>query len=113
MPERTGIQPSYEQKKFDPIARQNRLQLVASRDASDDSLLIHQDTKIYLADLHARHEITYDIPNGRHVWIQVLRGDAIVNGQLLHPSDAAAISNERLVRLKTESQTEIMLFDLL
>ena len=41
LPERSGIDPSYEQKSFDPAGRQNQLQLVASRDQADGSLLIH------------------------------------------------------------------------
>ena len=45
LPERKGIDPSYEQKQFDPVGRKNKLQLVASRDAAKGSLLIHQDAK--------------------------------------------------------------------
>ena len=35
LPERTGIEPSYEQKMFSAEERHNRLRLVASRDASE------------------------------------------------------------------------------
>ena len=49
--ERKGLEPSYEQKSFDPAGRHNRLQLVASREAEFDSLKIHQDARIYLADI--------------------------------------------------------------
>jgi quercetin 2,3-dioxygenase len=50
-PERKGIEPSYEQRRFPEDERHNRLRLVASRDAADGSLLIQQDARIYLASL--------------------------------------------------------------
>src|SRR5262249_3036539 len=47
LPERDGLTPGYEQKEFAP--QQGRLQLVASRDGSENSLTIHQDVKVYSA----------------------------------------------------------------
>src|SRR3954467_7570072 len=38
LPDRTGIEPSYEQKRFAEDERLNRLRLVASPDAADGSL---------------------------------------------------------------------------
>ncbi len=96
LPERKNIEPSYEQKKFDPSGRHNQWQLVASRDGRDHSLLIHQDANIYLCDLHKGFELTYTIRTGRHVWIQVLRGSVRVLEQLLHAGDAISSSDEPL-----------------
>ena len=50
-PKEKGITPGYEQRPFDSAERQGKLQLVASPDAADGSLMIHQDARIYLADL--------------------------------------------------------------
>jgi quercetin 2,3-dioxygenase len=44
LPERNGITPSYEQKRFPEEERHNRLRLVASRDQADGSLLIHTNS---------------------------------------------------------------------
>jgi len=112
LPERKGIEPSYEQKQFDPVGRKNQLQLVASRDAAEGSLLIHQDAKIYLADLTTGNDLTYEIPTGRYVWLQVLGGSVSVNGQSLSTSDAVAVSDESALLLHTDSHAELMLFDL-
>ena len=111
-PEREGIEPSYEQKSFDAADRQNQLQLVASPDGSDGSLLIHQDARIFLADLTSGEELTYKVPAGRHVWLQVLRGDLSVNGEALQTGDAAAISDESQLQLSTAGSAELMLFEL-
>ena len=112
LPERSGIDPSYEQKSFDPAGRQNQLQLVASREQADGSLLIHQDARIYLADLEAGSEIVHEIDENRHAWVQVLRGTLEVDGQTLHAGDGAAVSQERTLTLASGDRAEIMLFDL-
>jgi redox-sensitive bicupin YhaK (pirin superfamily) len=112
LPERKGIVPSYEQKAFSKDGRKNQLQLVAARSGEQGSIVMHQDAKIYLADLSDGQKVSYPIPPGRHVWIQVLRGEVLVNDELLRTSDAAAISDEPNLTLQSPVQAEIMLFDL-
>lgn len=112
IPERRGLEPSYEQKGFDPQGRKNRWQLVASRHAKDGSLLIHQDANIYLADLDAGHDLNYTIPKDRHVWLQVLRGSVEVNASRLSTGDAVAVSDEATLTIKATTHAELMLFDL-
>lgn len=112
LPERRGIEPSYEQKSFDPVGRRNRWQLVASRDASDGSLLIHQDARIYLLDLQNGSSIEHTLASNRHAWIQVLRGSVNIAGQTLIAGDGAAVSEEERLTFEAASDVEIMLFDL-
>jgi redox-sensitive bicupin YhaK (pirin superfamily) len=112
LPERKGIEPGYEQKAFDAAVRKNKLQLFASRDGADGSLLIHQDARIFLTDLTAENELSHELPTGRHAWFQVLRGNASINGESLSAGDAAAIKHESQLLLTTESSAELMLFDL-
>ncbi|WP_404309810.1 pirin family protein [Neorhodopirellula lusitana] len=112
LPERKGLEPGYQQKAFEAADRQNKLQLVASRDGQDGSLLIHQDARIFLADLTAGNELSYPLPTGRHAWLQVLRGDASINGKPLTAGDAAAISDESELRMVASHSAELMLFDL-
>lgn len=111
-PERNGLEPSYEQKAFDKAGRLNQLQLVASQDAADGSLLIHQDARIYLGNLEEGAVVEHVIESGRHVWLQVLRGTVNVNGESLQTSDGVAISDEAAVTITGTSAAEIMLFDL-
>ncbi|WP_013628318.1 pirin family protein [Rubinisphaera brasiliensis] len=111
-PERNGLEPSYEQKAFDKAGRQNQLQLVASQDAAEGSLLIHQDARIYLGNLDKGAVVEHVIESGRHVWLQVLRGTVDVNGESLQTSDGVAISDEAAVSITGTSAAEIMLFDL-
>ena len=112
LPERKGIEPSYEQKHFDAEGRKNQLQLVASRHGDSGSLQIHQDANVYLADLTSGTEVMHSIPTGRHVWLQVLRGSIEVNGLALLASDAVAVSDETQLRFRADDFAELMLFDL-
>lgn len=112
LPERTGIEPSYEQKMFAADERHNRLRLVASRDANEGSLLIHQDARIYLSTLDRGHLVRHDLLPQRHAWLQVLRGSVSLNGSKLQTSDGASLSNETVLTIEANDDAEIMLFDL-
>jgi redox-sensitive bicupin YhaK (pirin superfamily) len=112
LPERRGIEPSYEQKQFAADERHNRLQLVASPAASNGSLLIHQDARIYLSSLDNDKAVAHELESDRHAWLQVMRGRVSLNGQRLNTSDGAAVSNERLLEIRADGDAEIMLFDM-
>jgi redox-sensitive bicupin YhaK (pirin superfamily) len=111
-PEKRGIEPSYEQKSFDAAERHNRLCLVASRDAADGSLLIHQDARIFLATLEDSAQLSHELAASRHAWLQVLRGNVNMNGHDLKAGDGAAVSDERRFTIQGRDDTEVMLFDL-
>ncbi|MFN0195582.1 MAG: pirin family protein [Planctomycetaceae bacterium] len=111
-PERKGIEPSYEQKRFPEADRHNRLQLVASRDAEAGSLLIHQDARIFLANIDDGERIEHPIADGRHAWLQVLLGAVSLNGPAMQTGDGAAVSEESMLQIQATGDAEIMLFDL-
>ncbi len=113
MPEKAGIEPSYEQKNFPLEEKQGKLKLVASADGRDDSVTIHQDANLYVAVLNQGDRITYNTDNNRSLWIQIARGSAEINGQALQTGDGAAITEEKELELfATTDNTEILLFDL-
>lgn len=112
LPQRKGIVPSYEQKRFPEKERQNRLRLVASPDAADGSLLIHQDARIFLANLDADVTLTYSLDATRYGWLQVLRGSVRLNDIELETGAGAAVSQESRLSIIASESSEIMLFDL-
>ena len=112
LPERKGIEPSYEQKSFDPDGRRNRLKLVASRDAAEGSLLIHQDVRVFLSNLEGEAVVGHKLEPQRHAWLQVLRGAVTLNGLSLDTGDGAAMSDEKHIAIAAKGPAEIMLFDL-
>lgn len=111
-PEKTGIEPSYEQKAFPVNGRQGQWQLVAGQEPEGGALKIHQDAKVYLANLAAGDELSYELPLERGAWLQVLRGAAEVNGTALEAGDGASTSDEGRLTVTATGDTELLLFDL-
>ncbi len=111
-PDRKGHTPSYEQKRFPDEQLHNSLRVVASPDAEEGSLAIHQDAKIFLSKLDAGQSVEHPVAESRHAWLQLLRGKVTLNGQSLDTSDGAAVSDERLLKIEADGDAEIMLFDL-
>jgi quercetin 2,3-dioxygenase len=112
LPGSEGLMPSYDQKTFPEAEKQGRLRLVASPDAQDGSLLIHQDARVYLSSLTTGQEVKHELHPGRHAWLQVLRGAVDLNGQRLAVSDGAAVSDETELTIRANESSEVMLFDL-
>ena len=111
-PDQEGLKPSYEQKRFPESEQVNRLRLVASPQAEDGSLLIHQDARIYLSRITKGEHVDHTLASSRHAWLQVLRGSVSLNGNALQTSDGAAVSNEAALKIEATNDAEIMLFDL-
>jgi hypothetical protein len=113
LPERGGLTPGYEQKFFAPSDKQGKLRLLASRDGRDGSVTIHQDMSLYASLLGPSDTLEQPLAPGRHAWVQVARGSALVNGQLLSAGDGAALSEEPRVQLQGQpGGAEVLLFDL-
>ena len=113
-PWRKGLVPSYSQTKVDESTADKQLRLIASPDGHNGSLAICQDAKIYLSSLAGSESVHYSVSPSRAVWVQVLRGEVKVLGQVLRDGDGAAITNESDLSLATVGNgfSEVMLFDL-
>lgn len=112
-PDEEGLKPGYEQRAFPEDERRGRLRLIASREGSDGSVTIHQDAKVYDALLAAGDEVSYQLKDDRHAWVQVVKGAVNVNSTPLGTGDGAAISEETSLNIKASAaDAEILLFDL-
>jgi len=111
-PNVTGIRPSYEQKHFDAASKRGRLRLIASGDARDGSVLIHQDASVYAALLDGAERIEHKIDVARKAYVHVARGALTVNGQPLRAGDALKASGVTDIVLEDGTQAEVILFDL-
>jgi hypothetical protein len=112
LPERNGLKPEYELRQFSEADKQGRFRLVASPEGKDGSLTIHQDARLYLANVEEGTAQNHVLQSGRHAWLQVLRGRVTLNGQTLSAGDGAAISEERGLEVAGQQDSELMLFDL-
>ena len=111
-PNQSGIAPSYEEKHFDPSAKNGQLRLIASPEGRDGSVLIHQDACIFASILNGTDRVDYPLPPGRRAYVHVARGEATVNGVRLSSGDALKIVDETRVTLDQARAAEVLLFDL-
>ncbi|PSN14468.1 quercetin 2,3-dioxygenase [filamentous cyanobacterium CCP5] len=113
LPNRSGIEPGYEQIHFSSEDKQGQLRLVASSDGRDGSVTIHQDAELYASTLKPGDTVSYSLKPDRAAWVQVARGAITLNGQTLAAGDGAAITNEVALELTGASDdAEVLLFDL-
>jgi redox-sensitive bicupin YhaK (pirin superfamily) len=112
LPQRKGLEPSYEQLAVGEEKPRARFHLVASPDGADGSLSIHQDARLYLASLRPGEEVAHPIERGRAAWLQVLRGNVGFLGNDLSAGDGVAVTNEESVAVQASVPSEVLLFDL-
>ena len=112
MPAENGLTPSYEDKHIDASRKLNRWCLIASQDARDDSLLIHQDVNLWATYLKTNQLLDYQASQGRSAYLQLARGRLRVNGELLEQGDAVALEASIDLSLNAEMNAEVLLFDL-
>ena len=111
-PERRGLEPGYEQRRFEDAELGGGLRLIAAPDAPDRAVKIHQDARVYAARLADGDQVTHPVAPGRHAWVQVARGAVALNGLALVEGDGAAVSDETELRIAARQPAELLLFDL-
>ena len=111
-PDVAGIEPSYEEKRFDAASKRGTLRLIASSDGRDVSVTIRQDASVYAALIDGTERVSHELASGRKAYVHVARGEVAVNGQLLAAGDALKASGESTLVLDRGTEAEVLLFDL-
>jgi redox-sensitive bicupin YhaK (pirin superfamily) len=112
LPKKLQITPRYDQKSFSSEFAKNDLTLVVSGLGRDGSIKINQDAEIFIGKFTAPKMINFAIKKDRKVWLQVILGEILVNDLKLENGDAAAIENEKEIKLSALKNCEFLLFDL-
>jgi redox-sensitive bicupin YhaK (pirin superfamily) len=113
-PATAGTKPSYEQIRFDPTEKHNKLKHLAGPAAGNGATQINQDAHLYVTELEKGISIPYLLDPKRAAWVHVVRGEVAVNGVELQTGDAAAVNGEDQLMLTggNAASSEILLFDL-
>jgi len=112
LPEREGLPPGYEQRAFPEQARRGRLRLIASPDGRDGSVIIHQKVNLFDTLLTPNEEVVHRLDDGRHAWVQVIKGGITLNASNLGASDGAAVIQEKSIAIQAAEDSEVLVFDL-
>jgi redox-sensitive bicupin YhaK (pirin superfamily) len=111
-PAQRGIDPGYEEKRFDAASKRGRLRLVASPDGREGSVTIHQDACVFAALLDGAEAATHLLAPGRRGYVHVARGEVTANGKPLAAGDALKLAGEPEIRLEAGRNAEVIVFDL-
>lgn len=109
IPNQKDVTPRYDQDKF--VDREGAT-LILSPNAEEGSFKIYQDMKLWRYQYKAGQSVKIELNAKRSYWLQIVKGDLTINGEILHTSDALGIKAETLLELETSSDVEFLLFDL-
>lgn len=111
LPEKNNIEPGYGQKNFSEALVQKGLVLAVSKDGRDGSITMNQSADVWVGRLSAGESREVALQSGRHAWIQVAKGELLVNGLSLRAGDGVAISEESKLQIESKG-SDFILFDL-
>lgn len=107
-----GVRPRYSEGKVTVEQKQGRWKMIAGAEAETAAVSIHQDANIFATKLAPGEFADHVVERGRHVWLQVARGELIVNGTKLSGGDAIATSRPTALHVEATQSTDALLFDL-
>lgn len=114
IPNKSDVEPRYDQQKFDPSARKNKLQLLVSSIDDDvkNTLKIHQDALISRIDLDENSEFIYTLKSNNHgLYSMVIEGEINIDNEILAKRDAIGFSEVKSVQIKSKSASELLFIE--
>src|SRR5262245_31716239 len=107
-PNRRGVRPGYEEKRFEAGTKRGRLALVASPDGAEGSVTTRRDARVYASLIDGAERIDHAVAAGRRVYVHVGRGEVVANGEKLASGDALKLTGESRVRLEGARNAEVL-----
>ena len=112
MPDEKGLPPSWGTKPFPKGERSGSFVTLASGLPGDtDALAIRANARLVAATLKAGQSTEYQIAPGRKVYLVPASGQIEINGVAAAAGDGVAISDESLLRVSAQQDSEIVLVD--
>ncbi|MDY0220687.1 MAG: pirin family protein [Desulfobacterium sp.] len=111
LPDKSGLKPTYDQKRYEAAKWKNRLLPVASGQNIPDTVSFNTDATIYRCWLDAGKEVTHGATAGRRVFIYLSVGLISINDETLNARDQVRIDLEEHLVLKAEHPSDFILID--
>lgn len=112
-PNKKNVQPRYDQISIRPEDRINKFQQIISPHPGEPGVWIHQDAWFYLGHFEQGQKTVYHLKkSGNGLYIFIISGQVVANGQVLSPRDGLGIRNLETIQFEATTDTEILLMDL-
>lgn len=114
IPDKMGVEPAYDQMKFEISERKDKLQTLVTSydDKSENTLKIHQDARISRIDLSEKGEFNYILKSENHgVYLMIISGEIIVEDKKLGARDAVGISETNNFSLNASKDSELLFIE--
>lgn len=109
LPERPGLPPRYDEKKFDTAARSNAWQVLVSPEGEAGSLNIFQKAWFSIADIATGTSLIYTLHDKNSgVYVFTISGQAEVGGELLSRRDALGLEGLESFAAHAREQTMLL-----
>lgn len=111
-PNQQNVTPRYQQITLNPQEGINTLQQILSPNPDDAGVWIHQDAWFHTGKFDAGVTTTYDLKKkGNGVYVFILSGTMVINGQELETRDGFGIWNIETLEIKAISDAEVLLME--
>lgn len=112
LPDKKGLNPSYQQFTLPAPDATEPLTPIGSPEGGKNIIQFNQDVRVYRVILKAGKGTQYKFEKGRGGWLQMVSGKLDLHGLTLVSGDGAAIENEQQIHLACQANSEFLLFDL-
>ena len=113
LPNRKGLQPSYEQKSLSFLDATNDLiPLATGQKVLEDVVYMNSNSTIYYANLQAGKEIDFKTSNIRKIFIYITEGAFFINGQEVMKNDQLRLDEQEIIKFKASNSGTFILIDL-
>ncbi len=112
IPPKENTKPIYGSHRFKEEERTNKLLNIVSSQNGEAAIKVHQDIKIYVSQLDAEKEITFNIPKDKQVYFIQIEGNSIINSIELNEADAMEITEESEFSIKALDKSHFLFIEM-
>jgi len=90
--------------------RKNRLLKVIGPEGGD-VVEVHQDASVHVASLDQDAEVEHELGPGRGAYLYVIEGSIALDGEEMSTGDAAKVTDQPKLRVRSDEPSELILVD--
>ncbi len=112
-PNKKDVTPRYQQITLDASKQKNNFAQILSPNADDEGVWIHQDAWFFMADFDKDFSKKYTLKkSGNGVYLIVISGAIMVDGQLLNTRDAIGITNFETLDIEATTDAKFLIMEI-